>query len=752
MKIISCTILFLLFNIGVCLSQNATLISGNIRDRDAGIPIEFANIALLKDDSTFLEGAVSDTTGYFAFSFGPKLNDGNYILQITHLNYNKKYQNIRLPNILKHLIYLYPTSTSLSEVEVVGLQTKVRNKLNIEYKVTDQLRESSLRTSQLLENIPTVFVDYNQNVYIKGSSRILILKNGLELPSNSLIDQIPPSTIQRVEVMHSIPSKYVNRNYTSVMNIITKRESNMALLVDNNSSFDGQMYDAKVNLSLDTKKHSAYAFYKLYYRNFLEKYSIRNSSDLSQSDVTSFFKTKPRKESDNEFFYGYSYQPNKKITFGVDGYLSLYRENFNSVFDDAASTKYADFKESFNTQNYKGYMNYQDSLNKFQGIITYNHIKVNDDFTYYSDNNREENQDEKKGTYNIQLDYKRKLNQHISLATGVEFAYVKHSASFYIITPQSRKSENFDGNNISGYVESTFEFNDRWNLEAGFNLHNYARMFKDGIETKSFNFYPKLNVSYSANDENSLRLSYSSYINNPSLWQMLSSTKEDSPGVFYKGNPYLKPEKHSTLSLEYSYSKGNFYYANSIYLKDVRDKIQSVICSYNNQSLISYTNLNKRFDYGLDLTLSWGLADWWKLNVFMDFMYRDIPDNKYYKNRLFSYSGQVQSSWSLSSKLSIMAQYMHNSKELVYNGYSKSYNSSLVVVSYKLLDDLRVYLLAIEPFARFESYSAIYNSDGFIERRNNIKVRTFLVSFTYSIFKNKNQTKKKVYYNEEKKY
>ncbi len=52
-----------------------------------------------------------------------------------------------------------------------------------------------------------------------------------------------------------------------------------------------------------------YAFYKLYYRNCLEKYSIRNSDGAAQQDSILFFRTELRKESDNEFFYGYSFQP-----------------------------------------------------------------------------------------------------------------------------------------------------------------------------------------------------------------------------------------------------------------------------------------------------------------------------------------------------------------------------------------------------------------------------------------------------------
>ncbi len=755
MKGIIIITLFLNFSISFCYGQNTNSIHGNIIDRTTNIPIEYANVTYLKNDSSFLKGTVTDSTGYFFFEIEPNQMDRDYILQITHINYDKKLERVHINGNSKVTIPLEPKYNSLSEVEIIGIQTKTKNRLNLEYTISDKLREESMRASQLLENIPTVFVDYNQNVFIKGSSRILILRNGIELPSNSIIDQIPPSTIKKVEILHTIPSKYANKNYTAIMNIITKRESNISLLLDNNSSFDGKMYDAKVNLSIDTQRHSFYTFYKLYYRNFLEKNSVRNnytSREAVQSDTTLFFRTKPRKESDNEFFYGYSFQPNDKLTLGVDGYLSFYREKFHSVYDNEKRTKYANFKESFNTQNYKGYVNYRDSLNRIQGIVSFNHIKVNDDFVYFNDNEKEEKQEEKRKTFSAQLDYRRIIKDNISVTAGAEYSYVKNQEYYSDLNSVGNNSEDFNGNNISAYAESTFEFNDKWALDIGINIYNYKRSFENNVTTKTLNFYPKLNVSYSFDDKNNLRISYSSYINNPSLWQMLSFTKEESPGIIYSGNPYLKPEKYGTLLLEYSYSKGNFYYSNSLFWKQTKNAIQNITYLEENNYLMTYTNLDKRNDYGIDLTLSWGITQWWALNGYMDVRYRKIPENKYYKDHLFSYSGNIQSSWGITPKLSLIVQYMYNSKELTYNGYAKSYNSSLVVVSYRLLEKLNLYFLAIEPFAKFNSYSKIYNEAGFIERKNTIKTRTFLVSFTYNLFQNKKQTKRKVYYNEEKKY
>ena len=257
-------ILFILLTLNIPLlvvSQTSYKISGQIKDHITNEIVDYANISLLRGDSTFIVGNISDSLGNFILETN-RLYDG-YILQINHINYNKK--SIRLNQQDNSIdILLEPRENSLSEVQIFGEQKRVRNNLKLEYKVNESIRNKALRATHILENIPNVFVDYNQNIYIKGSNQILILKNGIELPSNNLIDQIPPSSIERVEIINTIPSKYASRNYTAIMNIITKRVANKVLLLDNNSSFDKKMYDAKINFSLETEKHSFYIFYKLY--------------------------------------------------------------------------------------------------------------------------------------------------------------------------------------------------------------------------------------------------------------------------------------------------------------------------------------------------------------------------------------------------------------------------------------------------------------------------------------------------------
>ena len=137
---------------------------------------------------------------------------------------------------------------ALDDVLVTAIRTKVKNRLNFKYTFTEQMRNKVKLTSRLLENVPTVFVDCNSNVHIKGSSNILILKNGIELTDNALVDQIRPESVKNVEILFHIPSKYANLNYTDIVNIVTEREQGYSLLVASETSVDATMIDAKVKL------------------------------------------------------------------------------------------------------------------------------------------------------------------------------------------------------------------------------------------------------------------------------------------------------------------------------------------------------------------------------------------------------------------------------------------------------------------------------------------------------------------------
>ena len=145
-------------------AQNEVRFSGYILDVSDNQPVEFVNINLLRQDSTYLGSAITDSLGHFSISFQGDLND-SYMLNFSHLTYEK--QTILSQPSDNIRVLLNPSGYNLSEVQVKGIRTKTTNRLNMEYLVSDKLKKQCDLTSEILEKIPTLFVDCNSNVYVK---------------------------------------------------------------------------------------------------------------------------------------------------------------------------------------------------------------------------------------------------------------------------------------------------------------------------------------------------------------------------------------------------------------------------------------------------------------------------------------------------------------------------------------------------------------------------------------------------------
>lgn len=233
-------------------AQQSIPISGRVLDAETRRPVEFVNVSLLDPDSTFLGGVVTDSLGNFSLSQDNYKPGEKYILKITHICYFKQILTTGPTDNI--CIMLQPNGYNLSQVNVRAMRTKVKNRQNLEYLVTDEMRKKCDLTSEILERIPSIFVDVNSNVYVKGSSNVLILKDGVKISHQSLLDLIPSGSVQKVIVSYHVPSRYASEDYTAVINLITKRIDGITLQFKPKVSFDKSWYDSKLNMNLEKVK------------------------------------------------------------------------------------------------------------------------------------------------------------------------------------------------------------------------------------------------------------------------------------------------------------------------------------------------------------------------------------------------------------------------------------------------------------------------------------------------------------------
>ena len=739
--------LLLVLTLGIAsgFAQNEVRFSGFILDANDNQPVEFVNINLLRQDSTYLGSAITDSLGHFSISFQGDLNN-NYMLNFSHLTYEKNSilstpaDNIR--------VQLNPSGYNLSEVQVKGIRTKAINRLNMEYLVSENLKKQCDLTSEILEKIPTLFVDCNSNVYVKGNSNVLLLKDGVKISHKSMLDLIPSGSVQKVIVSYHIPSKYANENYSAAINIITKRTDGLTLLISPMASVDNSWYDTKANLNLEKGKNSVMFGYRMHYRDLIA-HTTNTRFDLSEATKTfAEIKSNPYSWKDNELFAGYTYNPSSKVQFGAEGYLSLFRENTKKEYE-LDHRKYNGYHERFNTQNYKAFVSYKDSVRQALVEVSYNNENIKDEDEYFL-SQIQTFQNTLKDSYRFNAEYNTKIASKAELNSGFKYEHVSNRGSY--VNSEKLFSGGYHGNTYSLYAECNYIANNHITLNGGLNMYSYQRKFDEGQEVKNFNIFPKFMLSYAWNIHHNITFAYSSHIKEPTLWSLLPFVKEETPGIYSKGTPDLKPVRTDKISCEYSFSKGNLYVSLTPYYKRIKNKIVSMEENYLDGSLVYNDNLKKYQEWGTELSFSDNLFSWWIVNANVCGYRQYISENSYYNKCLNTIDWQLVSYWSLAKKWAITLQYIHNGKQLSYNGYIKPSNTNLAQLTYKVNKRMKLYLIYVYPFGKMDDERYICSDKKTITTYQKIDVQKVLLSFTYNFNKGKKSNKKDIYINVDKKY
>ena len=184
-------------------------ISGTVEDAVSGQPIQTATVAVWSAaDSTLVTGAVTDPEGSFEIQ---GLNPGRYYVEISFIGYEtERVEEIEVSGATRLAtlgsIQITPDTAQLGEVQVTGERDYMEFRIDrTVYNVEDQPVTSGGSATDVLRNIPSLEVDIDGNVSLRGSQNVAVLINGR--PSNmsgdmlaSFLESLPSNTIERVEV------------------------------------------------------------------------------------------------------------------------------------------------------------------------------------------------------------------------------------------------------------------------------------------------------------------------------------------------------------------------------------------------------------------------------------------------------------------------------------------------------------------------------------------------------------------------
>ncbi len=212
--------------------NQAITIKGAILDQETGSPLEYATVVLQKtEDPASVTGGITDESGKFEFAATP----GNYNVRFEYLSYKTiTLENQRITESRDFgAIRMAINVAELEAVEVVGERTTVEVRLDKKiYNIGKDLTNSGATISDALNNVPSVSVDVEGNISLRGNDNVRILINGRPsalagFGSTDALRQLPADAIDRVEVITSPSARYDAEGSAGILNIILKQEKTL---------------------------------------------------------------------------------------------------------------------------------------------------------------------------------------------------------------------------------------------------------------------------------------------------------------------------------------------------------------------------------------------------------------------------------------------------------------------------------------------------------------------------------------------
>lgn len=725
-KIVFFSSSFIFFSNYLQAQKLPAILKGKLIDSVSGNPLAFATVQVFEaNQKKLVTGGLISESGDFSvelpfgqyytvleFSGHPAFTTGRFELSAQNPKYDLG------------TIRLHSKTTVLQNVVVQGEKSYMQFSLDKRiFNVGKDLANAGGSASDILTNIPSVSVDPEGNIKLRGSDNVRILIDGkpsglVSIKGGGGLQQLPASLIERVEVITNPSARYEAEGNAGIINIVLKKDRQRGF----NGSIEAitgypENFGTAANFNYRKNKINFFINYGIMYRNqpgigklYQEVYGADTTFILQQNSKSTlkglnqnirggldyyfteksiltasylFRRSDATRTADiiyNDYFYTLSKlnsfttrRQDEKEAEPNSEYSISYKKTFTQKDHElTAAVKYIDNWESSNQTFTQHYFRADGTPDNTKSVL------------------QKSPNDEYEKQWLLQVDYVKPLGKDGKFETGIRSSF-RNMINDYLVSEKNAAGEFVP---LPG-LDNVFVYDENIHSAYGILGNKHKKIsYQAGLraewtdvqttlqKTKEINprnyvnLFPSAHFTVDVANENALQLSYSRRVRRP-FYNDLSPymTYSDSRN-FFSGNPDLDPEFSDVGEIGHIkyFDKGTI--SSSLYYRSTKGKIDRIrrVDSAGNSSTIPENLLSEKA-WGAEFTGAWTLVKWWKLDVNLNLFHADIDGSnilKSYKTSTYSWFARQTSRFSLPDNIDIQVRTNYEAPQRTAQGKRKS--------------------------------------------------------------------------------
>ena len=635
----------------------------------------------------------------------------------------------------------------------------------------------------VLSRAPGVVVSQDGDLSIRGQQGVAVMINGklTQLSQKELANYLKSTTssnIKQIEVITNPSSKYDAAGKAGIINIVLKKPSSSGLkgtVFSNYGRGRKNRTNSGVKLSYNNDKIGVYGNYSYTFRGEEERKQFNQIQYTDESQQVAATKNRQYSITDepltsNNFKIGTTYEvsPKTNLEVYVDAKIGRYENTANgrNTVADALdqlqfdALTYNNSKEKWNDYTYA-----------FSGVHKFNTEGKNMSFDFeYETSKFRSNQfqsatnidplsttdiDDRRGfipselkVFTGKLDFTIPLKEKQSVEWGFKGSvknndnpsvYEYYTNNTWIVDTNSTNHFEYKEQIYAAYANFKWQL-EKLNIQGGLRteytvINIFQKTLSEEHQDDYLKWFPSAALKYELTNNHSLHASYSKRINRPSQFDLNPFRFYDDSFNYSQGNPNLIPEITHAAEIGYAWKSA---FMASLYFSKTRDVFTEVY-DYNpdtNTTVISQINVDKSYNYGLNMTNTAELYKWWTLNTLFN-----VFENKFMGNvvntdkidPIVTLNLSVQNSFTITEswKAEANVQYQSKSNLGIYQRDS-FFDFSIGISKQVLASKGNIKLNVTDIFNTNNFYIAAIGQTA-INKRYDLDNRIAAIAFTYRI-------------------